>query len=59
VSWSRSATSPTCATHIALTITPPGGAPVRRTGYTVTILRKEQDGRGRLTRDANVLSNVD
>ena len=45
--------------HIAMTITPPGGTPVRRAGYTLTILRKEQDGRWRLARDANLLSKVE
>ena len=42
--------------HIELTITPPGGTPVRRAGYTLTILRKEADGRWRLARDANLLT---
>jgi ketosteroid isomerase-like protein len=32
------------------------GAPVRRSGYTLTILRKERDGRWRLARDANLLT---
>jgi len=45
--------------HITLTITPPGGAPMRRAGYTLTILRKGQDGRWRLARDANLLSKVE
>jgi uncharacterized protein (TIGR02246 family) len=45
--------------HIALTMTPPGGAPMRRAGYTLTILRKGQDGRWRLARDANLLSKVE
>ncbi len=45
--------------YIALTITPPGGAPMRRAGYTLTILRKGQDGRWRLARDANLLSKVE
>jgi uncharacterized protein (TIGR02246 family) len=45
--------------HIALTIAPPGGAPMRRAGYTLTILRKGQDGRWRLARDANLLSKVE
>jgi uncharacterized protein (TIGR02246 family) len=44
--------------HIALTITPPGGAPVRRAGYTLTILRKGPDGRWRLARDANLLTTL-
>ncbi|HXF53352.1 MAG TPA: hypothetical protein VNK52_04440 [Hyphomicrobiaceae bacterium] len=30
--------------------------PVRRAGYTLTILRKERDGRWRLVRDANLLA---
>ena len=41
---------------IEITVTPPGGAPVRRSGYTLTILRKEADGRWRLRRDANLVS---
>jgi hypothetical protein len=32
------------------------GTPVRRSGYTLTILRKEGDGRWRLARDANLLT---
>ena len=45
--------------HIALTITPQDGAPMRRAGYTLTILRKGQDGRWRLARDANLLSRIE
>jgi uncharacterized protein (TIGR02246 family) len=45
--------------HIALTITPPGGASMRRAGYTLTIMRKGQDGHWRLARDANLLSKVE
>ena len=41
---------------IEITVTPPGGAAVRRSGYTLTILRKESDGRWRLMRDANLVS---
>ena len=41
---------------IEITITPPGGAPVRRSGFTLTILRKEPDGRWLLARDANLVS---
>lgn len=41
---------------IEITITPPGGAPVRRTGFTLTILRKEPDGRWVLARDANLVT---
>jgi uncharacterized protein (TIGR02246 family) len=43
--------------YIEMTMTPPdGSAPVRRSGYTLTILRKESDGRWRLARDANLLT---
>ncbi len=41
--------------RIDLSITPPTGEPVRRTGYTLTLFRKEPDGRWRLARDANLL----
>jgi uncharacterized protein (TIGR02246 family) len=41
---------------IEITVTLPGGAPVRRSGYALTILRKESDGRWRLTRDANLVN---
>lgn len=42
--------------HIDLTITPPGGLPIRRSGYSLTILRKGSDGRWQLFRDANLVS---
>jgi uncharacterized protein (TIGR02246 family) len=42
--------------HIDLTVTPAGGEPVRRSGYTLTILRKCEDGRWRLFRDANLVA---
>jgi len=42
--------------HIDITVTPPGGVPVHRVGYTLTILRK-QDGRWRLARDANLVTS--
>ena len=45
--------------HIELTVTPPSGEAMRRSGYTLTILRKEPDGRWRLARDANMLATVD
>lgn len=41
--------------RIDITVTPPTGEPVRRTGYTLTLFRKEVDGRWRLARDANLL----
>jgi uncharacterized protein (TIGR02246 family) len=42
--------------YIEISITPPGGETVRRSGYTLTILRKEPDGRWLLARDANLVS---
>lgn len=42
--------------HIDLTVTPPEGETVRRSGYTLTILRKGDDGRWRLFRDANLVA---
>jgi len=45
--------------YLELTITPPGGEPVRRAGYTLTILRKSPDGRWLLARDANLLTKQD
>ena len=44
--------------RIDMTATPPGGGPVRRSGCTLTLLRKEGDGRWRLARDANLLASV-
>jgi uncharacterized protein (TIGR02246 family) len=41
---------------IEITITPPDGEPVRRSGFTLTILRKEPDGRWVLARDANLVT---
>jgi len=42
--------------RIAVTMTPPGGQSVRRSGYTLSVLRKDADGRWRLARDANLLA---
>jgi uncharacterized protein (TIGR02246 family) len=41
--------------RIDLTITPSTGDPTRRSGYSLTLFRKEADGRWRLARDANLL----
>jgi len=41
---------------IEITVTPPGGPLVRRSGYTLTIFRKGADGKWLLTRDANLVS---
>jgi uncharacterized protein (TIGR02246 family) len=42
-------------THLSITITVPDRDPLRRSGYTLTIMRKEADGKWRLARDANLL----
>lgn len=41
---------------IEMTMRPEGGEPIRRSGYTLTILRKEADGKWRLARDANLMA---
>jgi ketosteroid isomerase-like protein len=38
----------------SLAMTPESGAPMKRSGYTLTILRKES-GQWRLARDANLI----
>ena len=40
---------------LRIVITMPDGKVVRRSGQTLTILRKEADGRWRLVRDANLV----
>lgn len=42
--------------HIDMTATSADGLTMRRSGYTLTILRREADGRWRLVRDANLLT---
>jgi len=41
--------------YIEITITPEQSAPAHRAGYTLTILRKQEDGRWLLVRDANLV----
>lgn len=42
--------------HLDITMIPPVGQPVRRAGWTLTILHKQPDGHWLLTRDANLLT---
>jgi uncharacterized protein (TIGR02246 family) len=42
--------------YVDVTVTPPGAAPIRRTGYTLTLVRKNADGRWQLARDANLVA---
>ncbi|HWB00941.1 MAG TPA: SgcJ/EcaC family oxidoreductase [Pirellulales bacterium] len=44
-------------TRLSITIKPPGGAPIRRAGHTLTVLKK-QNGKWLLARDANLLAPV-
>lgn len=42
--------------RLEITTTPPGGEPARRSGHTLTVLKKGADGRWRLFRDANLVA---
>ncbi len=42
--------------RLRVTVTPPNGQKIVRSGYTLTILRKEPDGRWVLARDANLVT---
>src|SRR2546427_655006 len=44
--------------RLKVTVTPPNGKPVLRSGYTLTIFRKKTDGRWVIHRDANLLTTV-
>jgi uncharacterized protein (TIGR02246 family) len=41
--------------HLTVTMTPKGGQPTQRAGYTLTLLNRQPDGRWVITRDANLL----
>ncbi|HMJ50509.1 MAG TPA: SgcJ/EcaC family oxidoreductase [Polyangiaceae bacterium] len=45
-----------CRTYLVVTMTPPNGSAVRRSGYTLSILRKKRDGAWVIARDANLLT---
>lgn len=45
-----------CRTRLAVTMTPPGGAALRRSGHTLSILRKTPQGKWVIARDANLLA---
>jgi ketosteroid isomerase-like protein len=44
--------------YLTVTVTPPGAAPIRRAGWTLTILRKTDAGKWVLARDANLMTKV-
>jgi uncharacterized protein (TIGR02246 family) len=45
----------TIRNHIQIDLTSPGQAPRRMSGYAMSILRKEANGRWRIARDANLV----
>lgn len=45
-----------CRTHLTVTATLSNGNPVRRSGNTLSIFRKQPDGSWLLARDANMLA---
>jgi uncharacterized protein (TIGR02246 family) len=45
--------------YLTVTVTPPGGEPIRRAGYTLSMLRKEAGGKWALARDANLLTQAE
>ena len=47
-----------CRTRLSVTVTSQHGKlPLRRSGHTLSILRKGSDGKWQLTRDANMLAS--
>jgi uncharacterized protein (TIGR02246 family) len=45
-----------CRTQLHITVTAPDGKVVRRSGQTLSVLRKQADGSWLLARDANLLA---
>jgi uncharacterized protein (TIGR02246 family) len=45
-----------CRTRLNVATTAPGGTLTRRSGYTLSILRKTQEGKWVIARDANLLA---
>jgi len=44
--------------HLTVSVTPPGGEPMRHAGDTLSILRRQSDGKWVLARDANLVMKV-
>jgi uncharacterized protein (TIGR02246 family) len=42
--------------RVEMKVTPPNANAIHRSGYTLTLLRKEADGKWRLARDENLLT---
>jgi uncharacterized protein (TIGR02246 family) len=45
--------------YLTVSVTPPGGAAIRRAGWTLTIVRKTTAGQWVLARDANLMTKVE
>ena len=46
-----------CWNHISVTVTPSkGGAPMRRSGYALSVMRKQPNGAWVIIRDANLMT---
>ncbi len=45
-----------CISRVAVNVTPPDGASHRRSGYTLTLFRREPNGAWVLARDANLMA---
>ncbi len=45
-----------CISRVAVTVTPRGGVPFRRSGHTLSLFRRDSGGRWVLARDANVMA---
>lgn len=45
-----------CRTRLAMTMLPAEGKPIRRSGYTLSVLRRSPEGKWQLFRDANLLA---
>jgi uncharacterized protein (TIGR02246 family) len=46
-----------CISRVAVKVTPRGGEPFRRSGYTLTLFRREANGGWVLARDANLMAS--
>ena len=46
-----------CRTQLQITVTTPDGKVIRRSGQTLSVLRKQADGGWLLARDANLLAS--
>jgi uncharacterized protein (TIGR02246 family) len=44
--------------RITMTVTPAGGTPVHRAGYTLSVFRREPGGAWKLARDANLVTTT-